>query len=144
MSINLHGRVYGELHEVHRAFVAYPELRPHFFHGEPLPKPDADESAKLTDYYRARGIAEMFFDVFEYVWVVKGEMSPRVLGELKSADNYFDENWKKYIDGMLKDSHFLSSYLCEVNQAIYPQDLRRFVLERIDLHWDDIRVPDVF
>lgn len=130
----LFGRIYSELHEIHRAFIEYPELRPYFFHNEKLShtpgRPDEGGNSQL--YYRARAVAELFFDTFEHVYVLRTEASRGVLGRVPTSAGNLVENWDNYIKDMISNSQFLSAYLLEVRDSIHPPALRRLIVQTVE------------
>lgn len=99
------GRLYGELHHVHQTFIEHPELRPVFFHNRGLSSNDAD-------YLRARGIAEMFLDIFEHIYILR-PFAPRHLRDPLTG----------YIRHMCESSHFLRRYLLEHEALLHPKEL---------------------
>lgn len=113
LKTNAVARIYAEIHEIHHVFIEYPEIRPYFFHNEPL--------ASGNEYYlRCRGVAEMFFDVFEHIYQLRGQ-----------AFKDTDPHWKHYIEHMCDSSEFLCNYLDENISLVYPLDLRELLRSKI-------------
>jgi hypothetical protein len=59
-------------HEISRIFIAYPELRPYFYHGQPI---EEDH----PDYHRAEAVAELILDIF---WSMSNQARRSAPGEL--------------------------------------------------------------
>lgn len=114
LKANAIARIYSEIHEIHRVFIEYPELRPFFFNNEPL-------AESHPHYLRARGIAEMFFDIFEHLYQLRAQ-----------AYKEKDMNWKIYMAHMCESSTFLCEYLKENEQLIFPLELRNYLIEKIE------------
>jgi len=140
LKTNLISRLYSELHEIHQAFIEYPMLRPYFYHKKPLVLDESGDPTKedLESYYRARAIAEMFYDAFEHIYVVRGEVTYKIVSVIGFPGSDVAENMDNYIDDMIASSQFLSSYLCEVRSNIHPKALRKFLINRIKYHWPNI------
>jgi hypothetical protein len=140
LKANIASRLYGEIHEVHKAFIQYPLLRPYFFHKTPLVLNESDDPKKnnMEEYYRARAFAEMFFDIFEHIYVLRTESDSILLKHIHSSASNIPENWDGYIDGMIASSPFLSSYLIEVQENIFPQSLQLMVKQRVKEHWPEL------
>lgn len=140
LKANIVDRIYGEIHEIHKIFIQYPMLRPYFFHKVPLTLVESKnrEGDNSEEYYRARSIAEMFFDIFEHIYVLRSESSSKLLKHITSPSGDIQDNWDGYIDDMLSSSPFLSSYLLEVEKHIFPPELRTMVKQSINRHWPDI------
>ena len=137
---NIAGRIYGEIHEIHKAFIQHPMQRPYFFHKATLVLIESDnhKDDNSEEYYRARSIAEMFFDVFEYIYILRSETSSKFLKYVPSSTGNIQDNWDGYIENMIENSHFLSSYLVEVENSIFPPDLRKMVEQSVKKHWPDL------
>ncbi len=114
LKANAIARIYEEIHKVHHVFIDHPDLRPYFFHNEPL-VPDNPE------YLRCRGIAEMFLDIFEHIYQLRGQAFRRK-----------DENWVRYIKHMCDSSAFLCAYLQENLGLVEPPELRALIAERLE------------
>ncbi len=133
-------RIYSELHQVHHAFVEYPELRPFFFHKVSLSSPPEGDhtSDDALLYYRARAIAEMFFDVFEHIFILKAETKSPILDDLTQAPTNIDESFEAYIQNTLSGSEFISAYMMEVNDSTYPEGLARLVRVTVLREWPEV------
>ena len=99
------GRLYGELHHVHQTFIDHPGLRPVFFHNGEL-------SSEDPEYMRARGMAEMFLDIFEHIFILR-PFAPRHLRDPLTG----------YIRHMCVSSRFLRRYLLENEALLHPKEL---------------------
>jgi hypothetical protein len=113
LKANAVAKMYDEIHEVHRVFIDHPDLRPVFFN-------DARIDGSDANYLRCRGIAEMFLDIFEHVYRLRGQ-----------AFENEQANWLRYIRHMCDSSGFLCSYLQENIELIEPRELRELILHRI-------------
>lgn len=104
-------QVYGELHHVHHTFIENPKLRPYFFHRVHIGPDD-------EDYMQARGVAEMYLDIFEQILIMR-PYAPRKLRPFFEA----------YIREMLSGSPFLLEYLTETEnqKLLYPERLVEIV-----------------
>jgi len=113
MSGNAFSKSFSELREIHKVFIAYPELRPYFFENKVL----APESG---DHQRARALAEMYLDAFVHMHLLRSR---------------FTKDLRPHVDLFIKDminrSSFLSGYLRE-NYTFMPDALRSLLANLIE------------
>jgi len=112
LDMTITGNLYGSLHSIHSTFIEYPGLRPYFYHDAPLSRKKVGDE----EYFRARAIAEMYLDTFEYILSI-GRGAP---GDLPFLT-------EEYIRHMCKSSSFLRAYLLESPELLHPPKLRHIV-----------------
>ena len=134
---NLHNKIYDEIHKTHKPFLDHPELRPYFHHNAKFDLAALDDKTEYHNYLRARAVAEIYFDVFENIYILTKEQNSFMLRVIPYSSPTTLLNIKAYMTNMIKSSYFLASYLNEVEDTIHPDGLNLFIRRIITENWVD-------
>ena len=132
---NLHNKLYDEISKTHKPFLDHPELRPFFHHNAMFKTEELGDKEYMKIYLRARSVAEIYYDVFEIIFIQINEQNSMMLRFIPFSSPSTLSNWKTYIEGMIENSYFLASYLKENDPNIQPEKLRDWVSKCIQEHW---------
>ena len=109
LSTSLADNINSRVEAITRVFIQYPEMRPHFYEGQPI-----DESH--ANYARAEAIAELVLDT---LFTISDQA--RRSGALRPGQRP-DANWEAYVSDSFAQSPILVKFLTE-RQAWYTEEL---------------------
>lgn len=110
LASSLSESINGQVEEITRLFIEYPEMRPYFYKGQPI-----DENH--ADYARAEAIAELLLDTLFGIFE-----QARRSGEVYRPGQRGGANWKEYISDSFAQSPILVKFLTE-RQSWYSEEL---------------------